>query len=62
MTKQAYKIYLEDSDYRKLIIKAGETGFSGRGSVSHFLKFLANNEVIFLDENCKKMLRAMQLK
>ena len=62
MTKEIIKIYLETADKKALISKASETGFFGRGAISHFLSFVARNDIIFLDDNCKKMLRTLDLK
>ncbi len=62
MTKQVYKFYIEPKDYKMLIQKARECGYIGRGALSHFLAYLATNEIIFLDKNCKQMLRAIQFK
>jgi len=60
--KQPYKIYIEPRDYKMLIQKAEECGYVGRGALSHFLSYLADNQIIFMDENVKRMLRAIQLK
>ena len=61
MAKKDYKIYLEEADYKKLIQKALECGYSGRGALSHFLSYVAQNQIVFLDENCKKMLKSLSL-
>ena len=59
--KHAYKIYLETEDYKFLIEKAKQCSFSGRGALSYFLSFIAKNEILFLDQNLKKMLKALNL-
>jgi len=61
MAKKDFKIYLEESDYQKLIQKAQECGYSGRGALSHFLTYLAQNKIIFLDKNVKAILKALDL-
>jgi len=60
MAKQTYKYYIEPKDFRSLMQKAKETGFVGKGAMSHFLAYLSNNDLIFLDANVKKMIRALQ--
>ncbi len=62
MAKQTYKFYIEPKDYKQLIQMARECGYENRGALSHFFSHVANNQIIFLDENCKKMLRAIQFK
>ncbi len=60
--KHTYKIYLEPEDHRKLLLKANEAGYAGRGCISHFLTKLAREPILFLDENVKTMIKAMKLK
>ena len=62
MVKETIKIYLENKDKQALLSKANETGFVGRGSLSHFLSFLAQNEILFLDGNVRKLLKVLDLK
>jgi len=58
MTKKTYKIYLNDEDYKKLQFKAG----FGRGAVSHYIEKIARESIVFLDDNTKTMLKALDLK
>lgn len=60
--KRTIKIYLENGTENKLIAKAREKGFVGRGAISHYIQMIAEQPVIFLDENAKVMLRALDLK
>lgn len=54
--KLCYKIYLEKSDYERLLAKALEAGFTGRGRLSHFLSMLSHQIIIFGDANLKQIL------
>ena len=57
--KQPIKIYLDSETKRKLMQKAGETGFTGRGAVTKFVEKIAAEDICFLDENLKKMLKTL---
>jgi hypothetical protein len=57
--KQAIKIYLDSDTKRKLSLKAGETGFQGRGALTKFIEKVASEDICFLDDNLKKMLKVV---
>ncbi len=57
--KQPIKVYLDSETKKKLMQKANETGFSGRGAVTRFVEKIAIEDICFLDENLRKMLRAL---
>ena len=57
--KQPIKIYLDSETRKKLLQKAGETGFSGRGALTRFVEKIAAEDICFLDENLRKMLKAL---
>ena len=57
--KQPIKVYLDSETRKKLIQKANETGFNGRGAVTKFIEKIAVEDICFLDENLRKMLRAL---
>ncbi len=57
--KQPIKVYLDSETKRKLMLKANETGFNGRGAVTKFIEKIAIEDVCFLDENLKKMMKAL---
>ena len=59
MVKEIIKIYIEREDKRRLLQKAEEMGFVNRGSLNLFMTFIARNDVLLLDNNCKKMLKAL---
>ena len=61
MAKKLYSVYLEYKDYKKLLDKAHEMDYSGRGTLSYFFSYIANNELVFLDANCKRMLKSLNL-
>jgi len=57
--KQPIKIYLDSETRKKLLQKAGETGFQGRGALTKFVEKIAVEDICFLDENLRKMLKAL---
>ena len=57
--KQPIKVYLDPETRKKLIQKASETGFNGRGAMTKFIEKIAAEDICFLDENLRKMLRAL---
>ncbi len=57
--KQPIKIYLDFETQKKLLKKANETGFTGRGALTKFVEKIAAEDICFLDDNLRKMLRAL---
>jgi len=57
--KQPVKIYLDSDTKRKLLQKVDETGFSGRGALTKFIEKIAVEDICFLDENVRKMLKVL---
>ena len=57
--KRPIKIYLDSETEKKLLQKANETGFYGRGAVTKLIEKIAGEDVCFLDENLRKMLKAL---
>ncbi len=57
--KQPIKIYLDSETKKKLIQKANETGFYGRGALTKFIEKISTEDICFLDENLRKMLKAL---
>jgi len=57
--KQPIKIYLNFETKKKLIQKANETGFCGRGALTKFIEKIAAEDICFLDENLRKMLKVL---
>jgi len=57
--KQPIKVYLDSETKRKLIQKASDTGFNGRGAVTKFIEKIASEDLCFLDENVRKMLKVL---
>ena len=49
--KQPIKIYLNSETKKKLIQKANETGFYGRGALTKLMEKIAVEDICFLDEN-----------
>jgi len=57
--KQPIKIYLEFETQKRLLKKANDTGFNGRGALTRFMEKVAAEDICFLDDNLRKMLRAL---
>ena len=57
--KRPIKIYLDFETQKKLLKKANETGFNGRGSLTKFMEKIAVEDICFLDDNLRKMLKAL---
>ncbi|MBS3086770.1 hypothetical protein J4422_03645 [Candidatus Pacearchaeota archaeon] len=57
--KQPIKVYLDAETQKKLLKKANETGFYGRGALTRFIEKIAVEDICFLDENLRKMLTAL---
>lgn len=57
--KQPIKIYLDSETKKRLIKKANETGFEGRGALTKFVEKIAVEDICFLDDNLRKMLKAL---
>ncbi len=57
--KQPIKIYLDYETQKRLLKKANETGFNGRGALTKFVEKIAAEDICFLDDNLRKMLRAL---
>lgn len=57
--KQPVKIYLDSETKKKLLQKVSETGFSGRGALTKFVEKVAAEDICFLDENLRKMLKTI---
>ena len=57
--KEPVKIYLNSETKKKLMQKANETGFHGRGALTKFIEKISAEDICFLDENLRKMLRTL---
>lgn len=57
--KKPVKIYLDSETEKKLIKKAEETGFTGRGALTKFFEKIAFEDICFLDENLRKILKVL---
>ena len=57
--KQPIKIYLNSETKKKLLQKANETGFYDRGALTKFIEKIATEDICFLDENLRKMLKML---
>lgn len=58
---KAYKYYVEEETQRKLLAKASDVGFEGRGAISKYLRKVANEPIVFLDKNVKAILESLKL-
>lgn len=59
--KKPIKIYLTSEQEKNLLAKAKQLGFTGRGSLSKFMEKISQEDICFLDENLKKMLKALNI-
>lgn len=57
--KQPIKVYLDPETQKRLLKKAGETGFTGRGAMTKFIEKIASEDICFLDENLRKMIKTL---
>ena len=57
--KEPVKIYLDSEMKKRLMQKANETGLYGRGSLTKFIEKIAIEDICFLDDNLKKMLKTL---
>jgi len=57
--KQPIKVYLDSETQKRLLKKVNETGFRGRGAITKFIEKIAVEDICFLDDNLRKMLRAL---
>lgn len=57
--KKPVKIYLDDGVKKRLLQKANETGFYGRGALTKFIEKIGNEDICFLDKNLRKMLKML---
>ena len=57
--KRPIKIYLDSETEKKLLKKANETGFYGRGALTKFIEKISAEDNCFLDDNLRKMLKAL---
>lgn len=55
--KKELKVYLEDSDYKKLLLKAEAVGFSGRGAISHYISKIARESIAFIPSDVEVVLK-----
>ena len=57
--KRPIKVYLDFETQKKLLKKANETGFNGRGAITKFVEKIAAEDICFLDDNLRKMIKAL---
>lgn len=57
--KQPIKVYLDSETQKRLLKKANETGFYGRGALTRFIEKISAEDICFLDDNLRKMLSVL---
>lgn len=57
--KRPVKIYLDSETQKRLMKKVNDTGFYGRGAMTKFVEKIASEDICFLDENLRKMLKVL---
>ena len=60
--KKTIKVYLTTETENKLRVTAEGLGFEGRGWLTHFLEKISKEELVFLDSNVRRVLKAIDLK
>jgi hypothetical protein len=60
--KKTIKVYLDSETQNKLRQQSLELGIDGRAWLTHYLERISHQELIFLDSNVKKLLKAIDLK
>ena len=60
--KHQIKIYLEPFELEGVKRAAAQVGLTGRGSLSRFIAKTGTEQIIFLDENTRKILGLFNLK
>jgi len=57
MLKKEIKIWLEDGDLKKLKAKAEDSGFEGRGAISHYVRKIAAEPIVFISKDIEVILK-----
>ncbi len=60
--KKTIKVYLNEEELKLLKFKAEQMKIGERAWLSKFLEKIAKEDLIFVDDNVKKVLRLMDLK
>jgi hypothetical protein len=60
--KNTKKVYLDNETLNRLKNQAEALGFVGRGWLTHYLEKLSKEDIVFLDQNVRKILRTLNLK
>ena len=60
--KHPIKIYLEQVDIIRLKEKASQSGYNGKGSLSHYITKIARQPIVFLDENVMELIKSLKVK
>lgn len=59
---KAIKVYLDEKEIQNLKLKAEQLGFVGRGWLSQFIRRIAREPIVFIDENVKAVTSLFSLK
>ena len=56
MVKKSITIWLEPKDIQNLKQKSEDSGFSGRGAISHYVEKISQESVCFIPKNVRVVL------
>ena len=59
--KHTLKVYLDTETESKLKRQAEEVGINGRAWLTHYIELIAKENICFLDNNLKKVLKALKV-
>ena len=59
---KAIKVYLDEKEIQNLKLKAEQLGFTGRGWLSQFIRRIAREPIVFIDENVKAVTSLFSLR
>lgn len=58
--KKEIKIWLEEAELKRLKQKALDSGFVGKGFLSHYISKISNESIAFIPPNVRVILEAKQ--
>jgi phosphoribosylaminoimidazole carboxylase (NCAIR synthetase) len=59
MVKKKLELWLDEEDIKRIILKAKECGYEGKGATSHYIEKIAKEPIVFLGSDVKAILKAL---
>lgn len=59
MIKKRVEIWLESEDVKRIILKAKECGFEGKGAISRYIEKIAREPICFIGQDVRSILKAL---